>query len=90
MRIKDMIRAFNAAATGMQAQSTQVDNTANNLANINTTAFKRNSLAFQDLVYQTLRPPGIEVLQARHTLGADKHRVYSGISKEGRAGHVCR
>jgi flagellar basal-body rod protein FlgG len=58
-----MIRSYYTAASGMQAQQFSIDNTANNLANVNTTAFKRNSLSFQDLIYQTLRPPGIEVLQ---------------------------
>ncbi len=58
-----MIRSFYTAASGMQAQQFQIDNTANNLANVNTTAFKRNSISFQDLIYQTLRPPGIEILQ---------------------------
>jgi flagellar basal-body rod protein FlgG len=58
-----MIRAFHTGASGMQAQSFNVDSIANNLANVNTTGFKRNMVAFQDLIYQTIRPPGIEVLQ---------------------------
>jgi flagellar basal-body rod protein FlgG len=49
-----MIRAFNTAASGMAAQQFQVDNTANNLANMNTTGFKRNEVAFQDLLYINL------------------------------------
>jgi flagellar basal-body rod protein FlgG len=35
-----------------------VDNTANNLANVNTTGFKKSRVDFQDLLYQTLRPAG--------------------------------
>ena len=58
-----MIRAFQTAATGMDAQQLQVDNTANNLANLNTTGFKRSELAFQDLIYLNLLQPGTEQLQ---------------------------
>ena len=53
-----MIRALKTAATGMRAQQLNVDNIANNLANINTTGFKRTKLEFQDLFYQTTRAPG--------------------------------
>jgi len=58
-----MIRAFNTAATGMTAQQFQLDNTANNLANLNTTGFKRNEVAFQDLLYLNLLQPGTEQFQ---------------------------
>ena len=53
-----MIRALKTAATGMAAQQLNVDNIANNLANINTTGFKRSKVEFQDLFYQTTRTPG--------------------------------
>jgi flagellar basal-body rod protein FlgG len=46
------------AATGMEAQQAHIDTIANNLANANTTAFKRSRASFQDLLYQTLRAPG--------------------------------
>jgi flagellar basal-body rod protein FlgG len=55
-----MIRAFNSSATGMSAQQLVLDNTANNLANVNTTGFKRSELAFQDLLYTSLRQPGTQ------------------------------
>lgn len=58
-----MIRAFHTSATGMQAQQFMVDNSANNLANVNTTGFKRNQVQFQDLIYLTQRGPGVETLQ---------------------------
>jgi len=58
-----MIRAFNAAASGMSAQQFQVDTTANNLANLNTTGFKRNEVAFQDLLYLNVLQPGTEQFQ---------------------------
>ena len=56
-----MLRAFSTAATGMSAQQKMVDVTANNLANINTTGFKRSQIDFQDLIYVKMREPGAEV-----------------------------
>jgi flagellar basal-body rod protein FlgG len=53
-----MIRALKTAATGMHAQQLNVDNIANNLANINTTGYKRSKVEFQDLFYQASRAPG--------------------------------
>jgi flagellar basal-body rod protein FlgG len=44
----------------MSAQQTSVDNTANNLANANTTGFKKSRVAFQDLLYQRIRAAGGE------------------------------
>ena len=44
------------AATGMLAQQTSMDATANNLANVNTTGYKRGRTAFQDLLYTKLTP----------------------------------
>jgi len=53
-----MIRALSTAATGMEAQQTRLDVTANNMANVSTTGFKKSRSEFQDLMYQTLRAPG--------------------------------
>jgi flagellar basal-body rod protein FlgG len=58
-----MIRAFSTSATGMQAQQMVLDNTANNLANVNTTGFKTSQVDFQDLIYSTLRQPGADSTQ---------------------------
>ena len=55
-----MIRALWTAASGMNAQQLNIDVTANNLANVNTTGFKRSRADFQDLLYQTIRPAGTE------------------------------
>jgi flagellar basal-body rod protein FlgG len=57
-----MLRAFSTSATGMAAQQTLVDVIANNLANINTTGFKRSQVAFQDLLYIKLKDAGAEVV----------------------------
>jgi len=53
-----MQRAMETAATGMFAQELKLDVLANNLANVNTTGFKRSRSEFQDLLYETLRSPG--------------------------------
>ncbi len=53
-----MLKAFFSSATGMRAQELLIDNTANNLANVNTTGFKKNHLEFADLIYDISRMPG--------------------------------
>ena len=53
-----MIRSLWTAATGMQAQTSNIDVISNNLANVNTVGFKRSRADFQDLLYETMRPPG--------------------------------
>lgn len=55
-----MNRAMHAAATGMNAQQLYIDTIANNLANVNTTGYKRSKVEFQDLLYETIRPAGAE------------------------------
>lgn len=56
-----MNRALRTAATGMLGQQMNVDIIANNLANVNTTGFKKSRPEFQDLMYQTLRAAGASV-----------------------------
>ncbi len=53
------MRALAIAATGMNAQQLNVEVIANNIANINTTAFKRARAEFTDLLYQSERPAGV-------------------------------
>jgi len=53
-----MERSLWTAATGMAVQQTNMDVIAHNLANVNTTAFKKTRAEFQDLLYQTLNSPG--------------------------------
>ena len=79
-----MIRALWTGATGMQAQQLNIDVVANNLANVNTTGFKRGRGDFQDLLYQTLRlagtassagtevPTGIQVGHGARTVAVQK------------------
>ncbi len=52
------MRALSTAATGMEAQQLAVEVISHNLANMNTTAFKRQRAEFQDLLYQTISQPG--------------------------------
>jgi flagellar basal-body rod protein FlgG len=53
-----MIRALYSAASGMEAQQTNVDNIANNIANANTAGYKSRRAQFQDLLYQSMVQPG--------------------------------
>ena len=53
-----MIKAMRTAASGMVGQQLNVDVIANNLANVNTTGFKRSQVEFQDILYQNVRKAG--------------------------------
>lgn len=48
------------AKTGLDAQQTRMSVISNNLANVNTTGFKRGQATFQDLMYQNVRQPGAQ------------------------------
>lgn len=52
------MRALSIAASGMQAQQTNVDVISHNIANMNTTAYKRQRAEFQDMLYQNMERPG--------------------------------
>ena len=58
-----MDSALWAAKTGLEAQQTRMAVTANNLANVNTTGFKRGRAAFEDLLYQNVRQVGASASQ---------------------------
>jgi flagellar basal-body rod protein FlgG len=55
-----MIKAMRTAASGMYAQQLNVDTIANNLANVNTTGYKKSKVEFQDVLYTKLRAQGTE------------------------------
>lgn len=74
-----MIRSMWSAASGMQAQTTNIDVISNNLANVSTSGFKRSRADFQDLLYETIRPAGA-------ASSADGTQVPSGIQ----VGHGVR
>jgi flagellar basal-body rod protein FlgG len=66
-----MIRSLSIAKTGLDAQQTQLDVVANNLANVGTTGFKRSRAVFEDLLYQNLRQSGGQT--------SDQTRMPSGL-----------
>ena len=53
-----MTTALQTAATGMKAQQINIQVIANNLANVNTTGYKKQRAEFQDLLYQSIQAPG--------------------------------
>jgi flagellar basal-body rod protein FlgG len=53
-----MIRALWTSASGMEAQQMNLDVIANNLANVNTTGFKKANVQFQEMMYDTAEAPG--------------------------------
>jgi len=55
-----MLRSLWTAASGMSAQKLNMDIIANNLANVNTSGFKKSRADFEDLLYQNLKSPGAE------------------------------
>ncbi|MDU1394046.1 MAG: flagellar basal-body rod protein FlgG [Serratia marcescens] len=55
-----MIPSLWIAKTGLDAQQTNMDVIANNLANVSTNGFKRQRAVFEDLLYQTMRQPGAQ------------------------------
>jgi len=67
-----MMRALYTAATGMAAQQMNVDTIANNLANVNTTGFKKARVDFQDLLYQQIRMAG--------AASSDSTQIPTGLS----------
>ncbi|MBB4098858.1 flagellar basal-body rod protein FlgG [Sphingomonas kyeonggiensis] len=71
------MRTLSIAATGMLAQQTNVDVISNNIANMNTTGFKRQRAEFQDLLYeQVVRPGSATSAQTRSPTGI---QIGSGV-----------
>lgn len=56
-----MLRALYSAAAGMESEQMNLDVISNNLANVNTTGFKKSKVEFQELLYQTTREPGADL-----------------------------
>lgn len=90
-----MITALSTSATGMEAQRTKIDVIANNLANVNTTGFKKSRVDFQDLLYQDTRmvgssstretqiPTGIQIGHGVRTAGVSKIYTVGDIKQTG-------
>ena len=93
-----MIRALYSSASGLQAQQNNLDVIANNLANVNTTGFKKSKIEFQDLLYQAKRmagseqgsgnqlPAGIEIGHGDGGAAARKRGGERGAESAGAAG----
>ncbi|MGQ9686377.1 MAG: flagellar basal-body rod protein FlgG [Thiobacillaceae bacterium] len=58
-----MLRSLHISRSGLDAQQTQLDVIANNLANVGTTGFKKARAVFEDLLYQVIRQPGAQSSQ---------------------------
>ncbi len=67
-----MMRSLWTAATGMKGQQTNMDVISNNIANVNTTGFKKYHVDFQDLLYQNMRAAGTNT-------GDDNNQVPTGV-----------
>ena len=88
--------ALRTAATGMMAQQTRSEVIANNLANVNTTGFKRSRAHFEDLLYQTVQAtailgapdagtlPAIQVGRGTHLAGVQRLHAQGPIEQTSR------
>ncbi len=61
------VQTLYTAATGMNSLETKLDVIANNLANSNTTAFKRSAVNFEDLFYRNLKLPALQDATGNYT-----------------------
>lgn len=95
-----MMRSLFTASSGMLAQQTNIDVISNNLANVNTTGFKKSRVDFQSLLYQALRKPvaseggffnptGIEVGNGVRVVGTLKDYSEGMIQETGNSLDVC-
>lgn len=75
-----MEAALWVAKTGLDAQQTRMTVIANNLANVNTTGFKRDRATFEDLLYQSVRQGCTDL--GRHR-GADRLVAWHGYPRCG-------
>ncbi|NHB41918.1 flagellar basal-body rod protein FlgG [Helicobacter pylori] len=72
-----MLRSLYSATSGMLAQQTHIDTTSNNIANVNTTGFKKSRADFNDLFYQAMQYAGINT--SNTTLSPDGMEVGLGV-----------
>ncbi|MBV8924541.1 MAG: flagellar basal-body rod protein FlgG [Bradyrhizobium sp.] len=90
------MQALRTAATGMAAQELNVQVISNNIANINTTSYKKQTVAFQDLIYEhvrrvgaqasdqgTILPVGIDLGGGVKTVGTPRSMTQGTLSTTG-------
>src|SRR5262245_6422272 len=56
-----MIKALSAAASGLEAQSANIERISTDIANVNTDGYKRSRNEFEDLMYETIKEPGGQI-----------------------------
>jgi flagellar basal-body rod protein FlgG len=90
-----MVRGLYTAAAGMNVQQNNIDVTSNNIANVNTTAFKKDRAEFADLMYQSLNytanatsdntynPTGIDVGLGVRISGVQKSFMQGSLKQTG-------
>ena len=89
------MQALRTAATGMAAQQLNVEVISNNIANMNTVAFKRQRAEFQDLLYQTLEQAGAQsssqgtVVPTGVQVGAGAEPEFVDQSVQGNESRCC-
>lgn len=59
------------SSSGMEAQQAMTDTIANNMANVNTTAYKRSVAQFKDMLYQSIQSPGAETSDSERPVGVE-------------------
>lgn len=90
-----MIRSLWIAKSGLEAQQTQMDTISNNLANVNTSGFKRSRTQFEDMLYQNLRelpktpvdqnnmPTGLQVGTGSRPVSTERIHSQGGLQQTG-------
>jgi len=90
------MQALHTAATGMAAQELNVQVISNNIANLRTTGFKKQTAAFQDLIYEhvrrvgaqssdqgTILPVGVDIGGGVKTVGTPRSMTQGTLSQTG-------
>lgn len=83
-----MFRGLHSAVTGMRAQELNIDTISNNIANANTTGFKKQTALFADLMYQYLSDPGSPTSQ--QTINPNGLGVGLGVKAVGTQRHFTQ
>lgn len=89
-----MMRALYTAASGMMAQQMNIDNVSNNLANYQTTGYKKSSVSFEDLLYATVNEPGTKATAGTQigmgvrATSTDRQFSQGSLQKTGNPFHV--
>lgn len=83
-----MMNSLYIGATGMQAQQQNVDTIANNLANVNTTGFKKNRVGFSDAFYKTSNAAAAEMDNVSASILTGMGTLVSTTSKSFASGEI--